>query len=263
MRIVTLMENTSCREDLTAEHGLSLYIETGEYRILFDAGQTGAFADNAEKLGIDLSKVDLAVLSHGHYDHGGGLRRFLEINKTAPVWMNPHAFGEHYNGSEEYIGLDPALAKSGRIRYAENERTIGPGMTLFTRISCPEPIRPFGLRVREGEGLVPEVFRHEQYLLVEEDGRKLCFSGCSHRGILNIMEHFRPDVLIGGFHFMKLDPAGAELEAAAARLRRYPCIYYTGHCTGREQYETLKDRLGSRLHSLSSGKEIRLMGENS
>ena len=138
MRIVTLMENTSCREDLTAEHGLSLYIETGEYRILFDAGQTGAFADNAEKLGIDLSKVDLAVLSHGHYDHGGGLRRFLEINKTAPVWMNPHAFGEHYNGSEKYIGLDPALAKSGRIRYAENERTIGPGMTLFTRIPCPE-----------------------------------------------------------------------------------------------------------------------------
>ena len=80
MRIVTLVENTSRRQDLTAEHGLSLYIETGSHKILFDAGQSAAFADNAEKLGIDLTQADLAVLSHGHYDHGGGLGKFLETN---------------------------------------------------------------------------------------------------------------------------------------------------------------------------------------
>ena len=81
MKIVTLMENTACREHLSFEHGLSLYIETQNQKILFDAGQSGAFADNAEKLGVDLREVDFAVLSHGHYDHSGGLARFLELKE--------------------------------------------------------------------------------------------------------------------------------------------------------------------------------------
>ena len=72
MKLTVLMENTTVREDLTAEHGLSLYIEANGKRILFDTGASATFADNAEKLGIDLSQVDLCILSHGHYDHGGG-----------------------------------------------------------------------------------------------------------------------------------------------------------------------------------------------
>ena len=256
MRIVTLVENTACREDLAAEHGLSLYMETGEYTILFDAGQSGAFGENAEKLGIDLKKVDVAVLSHGHYDHGGGLSRFLEINETAPVWMNPHAFEPHYNAADKDIGLDAALEGSSRIRYAEEVQPIGKGLTLYTQIPCAVPLQPFGLKVWEKGKLLPEDFRHEQYLLVEEQGKRILISGCSHRGILNIMAHFRPDVLIGGFHFMKMDPEGEELEAAAAALQRYPCTYYTGHCTGQPQFEALKKILGRQLHSLTTGTEI-------
>lgn len=256
MRIVTLVENTACREDLTAEHGLSLYIETENSKILFDAGQSAAFWENAKKLGIDLSAVDLAVLSHGHYDHGGGLGVFLEINKTAPVWMNPHAFGYHYNADGKYIGLDPALMESGRIRFAEDGVRIRPGLTLYTALPCPHGIRPFGLTVRERMGPVPEDFRHEQYLLVEEKGKRILISGCSHRGMGNILDHFRPDVLIGGFHFMKMDPEGEALEAAGNRLLGRPTVYYTGHCTGQAQFEVLKNILGSRLHGLTTGSEI-------
>ena len=73
MKLCTLLENTACRNDLTAEHGLSLYMETGNHKILFDMGQSDAFAANAHKLHIDLTQVDTAILSHGHYDHSGGL----------------------------------------------------------------------------------------------------------------------------------------------------------------------------------------------
>ena len=101
MNLTVLLENTACRDELVAEHGLSLYIEAGGKRILFDTGASPAFADNAEKLGIDLSQVDLCILSHGHYDHGGGIRRFLEINDHAPVYVSRHAFGDYYNADEK------------------------------------------------------------------------------------------------------------------------------------------------------------------
>lgn len=257
MRIVTLLENTTCRENLTYEHGLSLYIETGNTKILFDAGQTGAFADNAEKLGIDLEKVDFAVLSHGHYDHGGGLARFLEINKKAPVYLHRAAFEPHFNGSEKYIGLDLQLQSSGRLIAVSEDTQIAPGITVHTCRPGIYPVQPFGLTVRRNGTFVPEDFRHEQYLMVEEEGKRICFSGCSHRGILNIMHQFRPDVLIGGFHFMKLENEEA-LKEAAEILLGYPCVYYTGHCTGEKQSAFLKTIMGERLQALSSGLDVKM-----
>ena len=77
MRIISLVENTSVNDAIKAEHGLSLYIESKNYKILFDMGQTDLFLKNAKRLGVDLSQVDIAILSHGHYDHGGGLEEFL------------------------------------------------------------------------------------------------------------------------------------------------------------------------------------------
>lgn len=99
MRITCLIENTASDEKFIAEHGLSLYVETDKAKILFDMGQSDAFVSNADKLGINLSDVDLAILSHGHYDHGGGLRKFLDINKNAPVYINRYAFEPRYNGT--------------------------------------------------------------------------------------------------------------------------------------------------------------------
>ena len=98
MKIISLVENTSVNEEIKAEHGLSLYIEAKKHKILFDMGQTTLFLENAGKLGIDLSQVDVAILSHGHYDHGGGLEKFLEINKKAYVYVNQYAFDAYYNG---------------------------------------------------------------------------------------------------------------------------------------------------------------------
>lgn len=258
MKLVVLVENTSLREDLTSEHGLSLYLETGGKRILFDAGQTAAFADNAEKLGIDLSLVDFAVLSHGHYDHGGGLARFLEVNDRAPIYLSRQAFGDHFNGTEKYIGLDPGLRESDRLIFTDGPVSPAPGMMLC---SCNDrkpayPVGSFGLNIRKNGRFFPDSFLHEQYLVLEEAGKEYCISGCSHRGALNILRWLSPDVFIGGFHFMKLDPAGDGLEAlrdAAELLKLHPAHYYTGHCTGVPQYAYMKEILGDRLHSLSTG----------
>jgi len=263
MKITTLMENTACEDCYAAEHGLSIYIETKGRVILFDSGASGAFADNAEKLGIDLHNVEMVVLSHGHYDHGGGLLKFMEINKTAPVYMAVNAFEGHYkNGGGNYIGLDPALRQvSERIRLVDGETKLAEGITLY---SCNDreliyPLDTSGMSFRRGGVLHPEDFSHEQYLLVEEEGRRILFSGCSHKGILNIAGWFRPDVLIGGFHFMgvAMDDAGKKrLAGAAETLCSYPARYYTGHCTGLEQYGFMKGLMGDRLQYIAAGCRI-------
>ena len=263
MKIVTLMENTACREEFACEHGLSLYIETRAHKILFDAGQTGAFADNAQKLGVELAAIDFAVLSHGHYDHSGGLEHFLEINQTAKIYVNQSAIKPHYNGAGGYIGMAPSLLESPRLIFTQDLHKICDGLTLY---SCNDRERPFymdnfGLQMEEKGVLVPDDFCHEQYLLIEEAGKRICISGCSHKGILNIAGWFRPDVLVGGFHFMKVDAQGegaAFLENAARELLRYPTVYYTGHCTGAEQYAYMKTCMGERLQSISTGSVIEL-----
>ncbi len=118
----------------------------------------------------------------------------------------------------------------------------------------------FGLTVWEDGLFRPDSFRHEQYLLVEEGQKRILFSGCSHKGILNIVQWFLPDVLVGGFHFMKLDPEkdASVLEAAAEQLLRYSTVYYTGHCTGEGPFALLKERMGERLHAVHSGTMIEI-----
>lgn len=254
MKLVTLMENTTCREDLYCEHGLSLYLETGDCKILFDAGQSGTFANNAKKLGVDLSQVDLAVLSHGHYDHSGGLGRFLEINQTAPVYVSQHAFEPHYSANG-YIGVDPGLKASRQIRYVAEETTLAEGVTLYQLEKAPTDTA--GLQMEENGERKPDDFRHEQYLMIEERGKRILISGCSHKGILQIVDAFRPDILVGGFHFMKITE-DETLKAAAEKLLEYDTVYYTGHCTGQPQYTCLKSLMGDKLHYLATGTVLEL-----
>ncbi len=260
MKITVLTENTSVSDELIAEHGLSLYIETGNKRILFDMGQTDTFAKNAEVLGIDLEEVDFAVLSHGHYDHGGGLGTFLAINEKAPVYLSRYAFGDYF--SAKYIGLDKSLAKEKRLCFVPDYLKICDGIELF---SCNDFIaeykaEPYGLTAEIDGVRTDDDFRHEQYLVITEKGRRTLISGCSHKGVLNAMHWLEPDVFVGGFHFMKLDPDAEEretLDKAAEVLSGRNIPYYTCHCTGTEQYKYLKDKI-TELHYISCGMQIEI-----
>ena len=260
MKITTLIENTTLSPALTAEHGLSLFVETDRSRFLFDAGQSGAFADNADKLGVDLRTADFAVLSHGHYDHGGGMLRFLERSRRAKLYVSRHAFAGYCNGTQKYIGLDHRLRESARLVLTADSHTIAPGITLQSCNDLPRavPTDPFGLTERVGQFFLPDDFRHEQYLLVQEGDKRVLFSGCSHKGILNILNWFRPDVLVGGFHFKSMDPKSLQLRAWGESMAKFDTVFYTGHCTGEEQYAVLKEILGDRLHAISTGSVVEI-----
>ena len=262
MKITALMENTA-KEGLLSEHGLSLFIEWKDRRILFDAGETDGFLKNAEALGIDVGTADLAILSHGHYDHGGGMVHFLEATREIPLYINENAFSPAYSDGEKFIGLDERLKTDPRVIRTGDVHPLGDGLTLLT---CNEKGREYP---SYGQGLTREIngiqqaddFIHEQYLLIEEDGKRVLISGCSHKGIENIMAWLQPDVLIGGFHFMKLDPDGegkSDLLRAAKNLSAYETEYYTCHCTGEAPFAFLKQHMGAQLHYLSAGDVIEI-----
>ena len=257
MKLVTLVENTSTSDRITAEHGLSLYIETGALKILFDMGQTDRFLKNAEQLGIDLSQVDFAVLSHGHYDHGGGLGAFLQINTKAPVYIHKTAFGAYYNGTSKYIGLDQALMAEKRLIFTEGTFAITPQILLADCNDLHWRNDPYGLNRKEQDLFVPDDFRHEQYLQITEGEKRILLSGCSHKGILHIAKYFQPRVLIGGFHLNKVTDMQILRETARDLMERNT-RYYTGHCTGDAQFSVMKEVMGDQLERISAGAVIQV-----
>ena len=261
MKISMLMENTPFAEGFAFEHGLSIHIEIEHHAILFDMGQSDGFLINAERLGIDLGAVDVAVLSHGHYDHGGGLKAFLSTNTKATVYLSRYAFDRHLSGGERDIGLDPALAGHARLCSVGEQLVLDDTLALYACNECPRPffMDSYGLYTLHDHALIPDDFRHEQYMMIQEHGKRVLISGCSHKGILNIMRWFKPDVLIGGFHFMKVDPEKEErfvLDEAVQGLLEYDTQYYTCHCTGIAQYQYMCKRMGDRVAYLSAGQQI-------
>ena len=257
MKLTVLTENTACRDALIAEHGLSLYLEAAGKKVLLDMGQTDAFAHNAEKLGIDLSQVDVAILSHGHYDHGGGLEAFLKINGKAPVYIHETAFGQHYNGTEKYIGLQAALQNHPRLIPVTGSLEIAPGLKLFDCNHLNWKFESWGLNQKREDSFAADDFRHEMYLQITEGEKRILLSGCSHKGITNIVRHFQPDALVGGFHLNKQEDFQA-LHSIATELLKNCGLCYTGHCTGEKQYRYLKEVMGQRLQPLSTGATIQI-----
>ncbi len=259
MKITVLAENTAINQNFKSEHGLSLQVEALTEKFLFDFGQSDLFLENANKLGVDLTHLDFSILSHGHYDHGNGIIPFLKINSQTKIYINENAFKDYYNGTEKYIGIDKALKNHPQIQSVGDSFEIKKGFWLYSHNNLEkiQPIKPFGLKKLENGVFYDDDFVHEHYLLVEENGKTYLFSGCSHKGILNILNWFKPDFFIGGFHFSKIENKD-QLTEIALKLKEYPTKYYTCHCTGVEQYEALKSVLGNRLEYLSTGKVITL-----
>jgi len=271
VNVKVLVENTNLSPVYRCEHGLSLYVETQNHKVLFDMGQGDLFLENAERMGVDIGGVDIAVLSHGHYDHGGGIEAFLKCNKRASIYVHADAFQPHYAKRDDEwvddIGLDPAIARNPRIQTTRHILRIDNELCIFSGV-IPHRLFPPANRMllMKTTGYEPDDFSHEQNLIVTEGGEDVLFTGCAHNGIVNIIEAVRalqgraPRAVVGGFHLCLKESISDGNTAFAVQvadaLSMYDAVYYTGHCTGEGGYRMLKERLGHRVFRLSTGLDF-------
>lgn len=273
MQISVLVENQGI-PPCEGEHGLSLWVQLKDRALLFDMGASDLFVRNAVCMGVDLAAAQLAVLSHGHYDHGGGLAAFLAINSSAPVFLSAHAFEPHFSlrptGEQADIGLDPALDGHPQLHPVCGDCRLDEELTLFSNVEGK------ALRSRSNDVLLegtqgerkPDAFVHEQNLLIREGESCVLITGCAHRGIVNIIQRAqeladRPlRAVVGGFHLSNPRTGVCEpdetLDGVAAYLAAMPARYYTGHCTGRAAMARLEAALGPRIHYFSAGETLEI-----
>lgn len=274
MRIVTLMENTSINPNIVCKHGLSFYIETKDHKILFDMGPNDDFLKNAKMLGVDISKVDIAILSHGHYDHGGGLPAFLEANKIATVHLQKKAVGDFFalreTGNKDYIGLPQELKDNSRIVYHTGDYKLDCDLQVFAGVTgreCYSPGNDNLFALMNGR-FVQDLFMHEQNLLIKEGNKMVLIAGCAHNGIINIMkkaDSFVPggiDYVISGMHlknaYKDLEKQKMFCKKMAEHLNKRDSQYYTCHCTTVEAYEMLHENMGDKIQYLSAGSILEI-----
>lgn len=266
LKVVPLMEDNLYGDGMIAEHGLSLYIETAHHKLLVDTGQSDKTWDNARVKGIDLSLVDTVFLSHGHYDHSGGLLRFCRLYPNVPVYLRENAGGAFYSrrkDGEKYIGIDPEILELPSLQFVKGDMVLDEEISVFTGV-LPKRLWPKGNRrlLKKEEGIfLQDDFSHEQYVVLQyEPGKYALISGCAHNGILNILDRFReiyhkdPSVVISGFHMIQSTYEETDLEdirCVGRELAGMDTLFYSGHCTGEVAYAELKGIMGDKLQAIS------------
>ncbi len=271
LQITTLVENSEGEHKaLVHEHGLCFHIDTGADRLLFDIGQTDALIHNAEKLNIDLTEVGRVVLSHGHYDHSGGLHHLAAVTSGFEVITGPGFFDAKYGESgaaHEYLGNDfdaQWLADNGIAHTTLNEpvRELVPGvfaLTDFPRVHPDEVVNP-RFKVKRNGAFVPDTFADEVMIVADTPKGLVAVLGCSHPGMKNMLdaatEHLGKPIyaVIGGTHLVEATPESLDLSIDYLDRKAIPVIGVS-HCTGEVAMERLKD-FGSRYYHNRTGTAL-------
>lgn len=273
MKITTLVENTTENDRLLSAHGLSLYIETGDKKILFDIGPSNLYLKNAKKLGINIATIDILVISHGHNDHGTGLQKFLKKNKKAKVYVSKYIFDEHVklvDKKHEFIGIKKPTNGEDRITYIEQDTVISEDITIYTDVPFKKQIiSDNALMVYKNNCYLEDRFDHEIYLSIQEDENHVLFSGCSHKGIENIIDTLESNNTIeftqvfGGYHFSHYDSFDFlqtdYLIALGNKFNnRDATTFYSCHCTGDDAYQELKQHMHENLQRIRTGSTVKI-----
>lgn len=260
---ITILVDNYAGDGLSAEHGLSLWIETTDKNILFDTGQGGALAPNAEKLGVDLLATDALVLSHGHYDHAGGVSRLLRTAPALEVYCHPAAIVPRYGnraGKAKPLGMPCEALRSLDRLPSPRMHWVQDGATLTADVELTGYIpRHTSYEDTGGAFFLDPAMRRPDPIdddlalwINTPEGLVVCV-GCCHAGLINTLNraivqsgNSRLLAVIGGFHLLNAN--GSRLEKTVAALEELsPECIVPCHCTGTRVIEFLERSFGTRM----------------
>lgn len=264
-----LIDNLT-NSELFCEWGLSFYIEENEKKILLDTGNSEKFAENAKKMGVDLSEVQWGVLSHAHYDHADGMPTFFAENGKAKFYLrkgvSENCYGKKNFFLYKYNGIQPGILENykERIEYVEGDHQLTEGVYLIPHktVGLERIAKRVKLFIKDNGKMFPDDFAHEQSLVIDTPKGLVIFNSCSHGGADNIITEVAatfPDKeicgYVGGLHLYK--SSETEIRALARRMKETGIKrVVTGHCTGEEAFRILKEELGDRVEQMYTGMEI-------
>ena len=268
--ITLLAENSVRRPGLLAEHGLAWWIEICGKSVLFDTGQGMVIGHNAKKLGIKLERADALVLSHGHYDHTGGIGSLLSTNTSCPIWMHPASMEKKFSGtspsevrciSTSLLHDEKLRSHTNRLRDASFHSEVVPGLFLTGEIPRLNGFEDTGGQFFLDAGCsITDPLADDIAVYFENGDSIIVLLGCAHSGVMNTISFIAKltgkqiGVVMGGMH---LEKASAErLSKTIEGLRGmgvreiYPC-----HCTGHDASIALQNALPSMVRQCSVGSK--------
>jgi 7,8-dihydropterin-6-yl-methyl-4-(beta-D-ribofuranosyl)aminobenzene 5'-phosphate synthase len=275
LRLTTLSENTASMDGFLGEWGLSVLVESDEVNVLFDTGQSFSIIHNAKLLGIDLSQIDKIVLSHGHFDHTGGLKHVLEkIGREIEVIAHPDIWQAKYatdQGEEgRYIGIPFSRKELEELgaRFRLTAEPVAISDSIMTSGEIPlvtdyEETEP-DLEVKDVGGFKPDRFRDDQALIIKTPPGLVVILGCAHRGIINTLYHAQKlsgvkkiDTVLGGSHLMNASEERIWRTVAALKelgVKRLGAC----HCTGMAATAIMAQEFGDKFFSNNAGTVLDL-----
>jgi 7,8-dihydropterin-6-yl-methyl-4-(beta-D-ribofuranosyl)aminobenzene 5'-phosphate synthase len=265
-KITVLCENTVPVPGLIGEHGFAAYIEAPDADLLFDTGQGFGLIQNAIRLQKDLRKPSKLVLSHGHFDHTGGLLAFLGVHGPCDIIAHPDALAEKFRwmpvGKEEKpvsIGMPWREAylttRGARFQLQSSFAEIAPNVFISGEVPRKTPFETGDPKfvIRRDGGWIPDAFADDYSLALRTSKGLVVLLGCAHAGLINILEHFidqtgesRIHAVLGGTHLGFC--SNTQLEETIGALRRYQIEKLAvSHCTGQGPVAQLSAEFGSRF----------------
>ena len=269
INITILIENTAHKAGLKTEHGLSFWIEYGDKNILFDTGQSNAVMKNAKKLSVDLACTDAIVISHGHYDHTGGLSTTLDIAPKAKIYLHPAATESKFNKKDsnaKYIGMPDSAKKAieGRhVVWTATPAYIFPGIAITGQVPRINDYEDVGGDFFIDEDCQkPDELLDDQALFIESSKGLVVVFGCAHSGVVNTLDYIsnltgqnKVYAVIGGMHLLNANQM--RINKTIETLKKYDVQKVIPlHCTGRKVMEVLKNVFGNKYLILGTGDKI-------